>query len=89
MPFVTGFLIWLVMAVVAGALVRALYRAPNTTSALSFTFAIFGGIIGGLLGVAPYVYHDPYPTRVGALIGAAAGALFFTWMYHFIARKAV
>jgi uncharacterized membrane protein YeaQ/YmgE (transglycosylase-associated protein family) len=89
MVFVIGILIWLVMAVIAGALVRALYGAPGTSSALSFTFAIFGGLIGGLLGVAPYVYHDPYPTRVGALIGAAVGAMFFTWMYHFIARKAV
>lgn len=89
MVFVTGFLIWLVMAVIAGALVRALFRAPGTSGALSFTFAIFGGAIGGLLGVSPYVYHNPYPTRVGALIGAAVGALFFTWLYHFIARKAV
>ncbi|HEX6939195.1 MAG TPA: hypothetical protein VF158_07260 [Longimicrobiales bacterium] len=89
MVFITGFLIWLALAVFAGALVYALFRTPGTSGALTFIFAIFGAFIGGMLGVAGYVYHDPYPVRVGALIGAAAGALFFSGMYHFVARKAV
>ncbi len=89
MAFVTGFLIWLVFAVIAGALVRALFRAPGTSGALTFIFAIFGAFIGGMLGVSAYVYHEPYPTRVGALVGAVAGALVFSGMYHFVARKAV
>jgi uncharacterized membrane protein YeaQ/YmgE (transglycosylase-associated protein family) len=88
MAFVTGFLIWLVFAVIAGTLVRMLYRTPGTSGGLTFTFAIFGALVGGMLGVSPYVYHNPTPMRVGALIGAVAGALFFSWLYHFIARKA-
>lgn len=89
MVFVTGFLIWLVLAVLVGAMMRALFRAPGTSGALTFIFAVFGAFIGGMLGESAYVYHDPYPLRVGALIGATAGALLFSWMYHFVARKAV
>lgn len=89
MVYVTGFLIWLVFGVIAGFLVWSLFRAPGTAGWLNFSFAVFGSFIGGMLGVSAYVYHNPYPTRVGGLIGAAVGALFFTWLYHFIARKAV
>lgn len=89
MAFVTGFLIWLAFGLVGGAVVKALYRAPGTVGVLTFTFAIFGAFIGGMLGVSAYVYHDPVPTRVGALVGAAIGSLFFSWVYHVIARKAV
>lgn len=89
MAFVTGFLIWLVFAVIAAVFVRTLLRAPGTSGVLTVIFAVFGAFIGGMLGTSAYVFHDPYPTRAGALIGAMAGALLFSWMYHFVARKAV
>ena len=88
MAFVTGFLIWLAFGLVGGAIVKALYRTPGTVGALTFIFAIFGAFIGGMLGVSGYSYHNPVPTRVGALVGAAIGAIFFSWVYHFIQRKA-
>ena len=87
--FVAGFGVWLAVAIVAGFLVRTLYRADDVATALTFTFAVFGAIIGGMLGTSPYVHHDPTPLRVGALVGATVGALFFPFVYHFIARKAV
>lgn len=89
MAFVTGFLIWLAFGLVGGALIRSLYRAPRTVTGLTFLFGIFGAFIGGMLGTSAYIFHNPVPTRPGGLIGAMAGALFFSFVYHFIDRKAV
>lgn len=87
--FIAGFAVWFLFAVVAGFAVRSLYRADGTISSLTFVFAFFGAFIGGMLGTSPYIFHDPTPMRLGALIGAATGAAFFSFLYHFIARKAV
>lgn len=89
MAFVTGFLIWLAFGLLAPAVVTGVYRAPHTTPLLTFIFGILGAFIGGMLGVSPYIFHAPLPTRVGALIGALVGAVFFSFLYHFIGRKAV
>jgi len=87
--FIAGFAVWLAFAIVAGFLIRNFYRTPGTSTGLTFTFAVFGAWIGGMLGTAPYIFHDPSPLRLGALIGAAAGAVFFSFLYQFIARTAV
>lgn len=89
MTFVTGFAIWLAIGVAAGLLVRAVYRGPTTTAFLSMFFGVAGVFIGGMLGVAPYVAHDPTPLRFGALVGAVLGALLFPFIYHLVARKAL
>lgn len=89
MTFLTGFLIWLAVGVIAGLLIRAVYRGPTTTAFLSLFFGVTGAFIGGMLGVAPYVTHDPTPWRTGALIGAVLGALLFPFIYHLVARKAL
>jgi uncharacterized membrane protein YeaQ/YmgE (transglycosylase-associated protein family) len=89
MTFITGFLIWLAFGVVAGLVIRAVYRGPTTTLFLSVVFGVLGAFIGGMLGVAPYVAHDPTPLRTGALIGAVLGATLFPFIYHLVARKAL
>jgi len=89
MTFIAGFAVWIVFSLIAGFLVRTFIRAPGTVAWLSFVFAFFGAFIGGMLGSAPYVHHDPNPLRVGALIGAAVGAVGFAAIYHVAARKAV
>jgi len=89
MSFIIGFLIWLALGLLGGGIIRAVYKAPRTSPALTLIFGIFGAFIGGMLGVAGYVYHDPTPVRVGGLIGAAAGALLFSFIYHLIDRTAV
>lgn len=89
MTFITGFLIWLAVGVVAGLVLRAVYAGPTTTAFLSAVFGVLGAFIGGMLGVAPYVTHDPTPLRTGALIGAVLGALLFPFIYHLVARKAL
>ncbi len=89
MDFITGFLIWLAMGVVAAVLVRTAYRTAGTALLLTLAFGVLGAFIGGMLGTAAYIYHDPAPLRFGALLGAALGALFFPFLYHFMARRAV
>ena len=89
MTFIVGFLVWIAFGVVAGLIVPRAYKAAATVPLLTVVFGIFGAFIGGMLGTSPYVFHDPTPLRVGSLIGAFVGAGFFTFMYHFIARKAI
>ncbi len=89
MSYVAGFLVWIAFAVVATILVWSAYRGPATTRTLTFMFAFFGTFIGGMLGTSAYVFHDPTPLRVGALIGAVIGAFLFPFVYHLVGRKAL
>lgn len=89
MTFVTGFLVWSALGAAAGLVLRSVYGGPSTTARMSAFFGVAGAFIGGMLGVAPYVTHDPTPLRTGALIGALLGALLFPFIYHLVARKAL
>ena len=89
MTFVVGFLVWVAFGVVAGLIMPRMQKAAATEAWLTVVFGIFGAFIGGMLGTSPYIFHDPTPLRVGALIGALLGAIFFTFTYHFVARKAI
>ncbi len=89
MTFIIGFLVWLALGVVAGLVMPRAYRAAATEPLLTVVFGIFGAFIGGMLGTSPYIFHDPTPLRFGSLLGALLGAAFFTFLYHFIARKAI
>jgi uncharacterized membrane protein YeaQ/YmgE (transglycosylase-associated protein family) len=89
MTFIVGFLVWIIVGVLAGVIMPRVQKAAATEAWLTVVFGIFGAFIGGMLGTSPYIFHDPTPLRVGSLIGALLGALFFTGLYHFIARKAI
>jgi len=89
MTFITGFAIWVGLSLVAAFLLRVLVPAPGAPAWLSYVLALFGAFIGGELGTAPYTNHDPNPWRLGALIGAAIGAVAAATIYHVTARKAV
>ena len=89
MTFIAGFAVWIAFSLIAGFVVRTFVRADATVPWLSFVFAFFGAFIGGMLGTSPYIHHDPNPLRIGALLGAALGAVGFTAIYHVAARKAV
>jgi uncharacterized membrane protein YeaQ/YmgE (transglycosylase-associated protein family) len=89
MAFVTGFAVWLVVGLVGGAAARALYRADGNTLAIALLFGVFGAFIGGMLGTSAHIFHNPVPLRIGGVIGAVSGALFFPLLYQFIARRAV
>lgn len=89
MTFIAGLVVWLVIGLVGGFLARAMYAGPATGMGLTLTFGVFGAFVGGMLGMSAYVFHDPVPLRAGGLLGAVLGATFFSFLYHFIARKVV
>lgn len=90
MPFVLGFLVWLGIAVAAFVVFRVLFgRTPHTAAPVAFVLTLFGTFVGGMLGVSGYIYNDPEPLRFGGLLGAVIGAMLFTGVYYWAARKLV
>lgn len=89
MEFAVGFLVWIVFGIIAGVIVKGSYKAAGTEAWLTIVFGVLGAFVGGMLGSSAHVFHDAHPLRAGGLIGAALGAAFFAFLYHFIARKAV
>jgi uncharacterized membrane protein YeaQ/YmgE (transglycosylase-associated protein family) len=89
MEFVTGFLVWLAFGLIAGIAAWMTYRAAGTTAVLTILFGVFGAFIGGMLGMSGYIFHNPMPLRIGGLVAAAVGAVFFSFLYHFVARRAI
>jgi uncharacterized membrane protein YeaQ/YmgE (transglycosylase-associated protein family) len=88
-PFFGGLVVWLIIGLSAGFAMHVFYKTPTTERILTLTFGVFGAFIGGMLGTSPYIHHNPVPLRVGGLLGAMLGGLFFTFLYHYMARKAV
>lgn len=89
MDYIVGFLIWTVFGIVLGFVVSRIFRVAGAEPLLSVIFGFLGAWVGGMLGTSAHVYHDPTPLRIGGLIGAFTGAIFFSWVYHFIARRVV
>jgi uncharacterized membrane protein YeaQ/YmgE (transglycosylase-associated protein family) len=88
LDFIIGFAVWIVIGLVAGFLMRG-YPAAATEPWLTVVFGVLGAFVGGMLGSSAHVFHDATPLRLGGLMGAVLGAFFFSFLYHFIARKAV
>ncbi|MGH7502327.1 MAG: GlsB/YeaQ/YmgE family stress response membrane protein [Longimicrobiales bacterium] len=89
MEFIIGFAVWLAIGLIGGIVSRVVYPATGIMPGLTIVFGVCGAFIGGMLGTSPYIHHDPLPLRLGGLIGATAGAFIFSWLHHFMARKAV
>lgn len=89
MDFIIGCAVWLAVGLAGGLVIRSAHRGDGTLAALTIAFGLFGAFIGGMLGTSPYIFHNPVPLRLGGILGAAAGAFLFSFLYHFIARKAV
>lgn len=89
MGFIIGFAVWITIGIVAGLVLNAAYCGPQTTQLMTVVFGVFGAFIGGMLGMSAYIFHAPQPLRFGGLLGATLGALGFTFIYHFIAKKAI
>lgn len=89
MAYVIGFVVWIVIGLVAAFVIRTLFPAVATAAWLTFVFGIFGAFVGGMLAASGYVYHSPTPLRIGSLLGAVLGSLMFTYLYHLVARKGI
>lgn len=89
MNYAIGFVVWIILGVVAGLVMPRLYKGVGTDAIVTIVFGLFGSFVGGMLGESAHVYHDPNPLRIGGLIGAVLGAAFFTFLYNFTSRKAV
>ncbi|HSJ26364.1 MAG TPA: hypothetical protein VK929_16915 [Longimicrobiales bacterium] len=89
MEFIMGFIVWTAIGLVGGFALNNFYRGPETSLFITLVFGFFGAFIGGMLAMSGYIFHAPTPLRIGGLFGAALGAVGFTFMYHFIARKAI
>lgn len=89
MTYIIGFLVWIALGVVLGLIMPRVYKTVGTEAIMDIVFGICGAFVGGMLGESAHVFHDPTPLRVGGLTGALLGAVFFTWLYHFIAQKVV
>jgi len=89
LTFIVGFIVWILLGVVVGSIVPRVYRAAGTDGTLSIAFGLCGSFVGGMLGSAAHVYHNATPLRIGGLLGAILGAIFFATLYHFIARRVV
>ena len=89
MNYIVGFIVWIALGVVLGLVMPRIYKAVGTAQIMAIVFGICGSFVGGMLGESAHVFHDPNPLRIGGLIGATSGAIFFTWLYHFIARNVV
>lgn len=87
--FIIGIAVWIALGLAAGFAAFFFFRGPTTTLIMGLTLGAFGAFIGGMLGMSPYIHHAPLPLRLGGLIGATAGAIFFSVTYHFIAKKAI
>jgi uncharacterized membrane protein YeaQ/YmgE (transglycosylase-associated protein family) len=89
MRYILGFVIWVLIGLVAATVIRTIARGPDTSTLVNILFGLFGAFVGGMLGVSGYVFHDPAPLRFGGILGAVVGAFFFTYLYQYMARKAV
>lgn len=89
LDFIIGFAVWILIGVIAGFVVLTVYKADATEAWLTVLFGVLGAFVGGMLGTSAHIFHDATPLRIGGLLGALIGASFFSFLYHFIARKAV
>ena len=89
MDFIIGFIAWTVIGTLIGSIMVRAYRTAGTEPVLTVVFGFLGAFVGGMLGTSAHVFHDATPLRAGGLLGAFFGAIFFSWLYHFIERKAV
>jgi uncharacterized membrane protein YeaQ/YmgE (transglycosylase-associated protein family) len=89
LDYIVGFLIWTAFGVGLGFVVSRVFATAGANTIMSLVFGFLGAWIGGMLGTSAHVYHDPTPLRIGGLIGSFTGAIFFSWIYHFIARRVV
>lgn len=77
--------VWLILGGIVGFVMQILVKAPETApghTTVLVIFGAFGAVIGGMLGVGLFHFHDPRALSAGGMAGAVVLAAFMTWLYR-------
>lgn len=77
--------IWIVLGAFIGLSMKLVVRLPDETSGHSTLLAILGAfaaVIGGMLGVGIFHFHEPLALSAGGMGGAVALSVLLTYIYR-------
>lgn len=81
-----GVAVWIVVGAAIGLAMKLVVKLPRETSGHTVILAIFGAfgaVIGGMLGVGFFEFHEPLALSAGGMGGAVVFAAFMSWVYRF------
>jgi hypothetical protein len=87
-----GIGIWTVAGGLVGLAMTAVFRQPKATAghtALIMILGAFAAVVGGMLGVGLFSFHDPVALSPGGMVGAAFLAILFTFLYRWGTRSLI
>lgn len=77
--------IWIVLGAFIGLSMKLLVSLPEETSGHTAILAILGAfaaVIGGMLGVGLFHFHEPLALSLGGMGGAVLLAVLLTYIYR-------
>ena len=80
-----GIGIWIVMGGLIGLVMKTIIKRPQATpghTGLIMILGAFAAVVGGMLGVGLFAFFDPRALSLGGMVGAAALAVLFTFIYR-------
>lgn len=87
-----GIGIWIVAGGLVGLAMTAVFRRPKATAghtAVIMILGAFAAVVGGMLGVGIFSFHDPVALSIGGMAGAAFLAILFTFLYRWGSRSLI
>lgn len=87
-----GIGIWIVLGALVGLLMKALVSRPEVApghTTILLALGSSGALIGGMLGVGLFHFHDPVALSAGGMAGAVALSLLMTWLYRWGVRTMI
>lgn len=84
--------IWIVLGALIGLAMKALVKQPDQTpghTRLLMVLGAFSAVVGGMLGVGIFHFHEPLALSAGGMAGAAVLAVLFTAIYRWSLRGMV
>ena len=77
--------VWIVMGAVIALVMRMVIKRPEETPGhvpVLVVLGAFGAVIGGMLGVGIFEFDEPLALSAGGMAGAAAFAVFMSFIYR-------